>query len=326
MLRHNKVEEATQVYAKAIEVEPDDIGFITDAVLGLKDAGHVGAAAAARARRGAQSAGGEDRPDRRAARPRTGRPAAAGGDPPRDAAATTGAAAPLPRPVAARLGRAPPQPPAAGARRGGGRALRPRRRRALREHGAAARRHGRARDGFPATPGAAAAADRAGRAPRGDPRRRGGMGRGDPGARWRRRTRAASPASSFEIPDLTLPEMGMEGSTSTRCWVPEPRLRRRSAAEAEVEAPLDEAVEALDEEVELELDLSPAGARTAGWRALARRARRRRAGARRLRGGCRLRARTRAEPRSRSRRRHPGSSRSSPLGEPSPVAAVLRRR
>jgi pilus assembly protein FimV len=45
MLRHNKVEEATQVYAKAIEAEPGDIAFITDAVLGLKDAGHVGAAA-----------------------------------------------------------------------------------------------------------------------------------------------------------------------------------------------------------------------------------------------------------------------------------------
>ncbi|MBP9146370.1 MAG: tetratricopeptide repeat protein [Thermoanaerobaculia bacterium] len=45
MLRHNKVEEATQVYAKAIEAEPGDIAFITDAVLGLKDAGHIGAAA-----------------------------------------------------------------------------------------------------------------------------------------------------------------------------------------------------------------------------------------------------------------------------------------
>ena len=45
MLRHNKVDEATQVYAKAIEAEPGDIAFITDAVLGLKDAGHIGAAA-----------------------------------------------------------------------------------------------------------------------------------------------------------------------------------------------------------------------------------------------------------------------------------------
>ncbi len=45
MLRHNKVDEATQVYAKAIEAEPQDIAFITDAVLGLKDAGHTGAAA-----------------------------------------------------------------------------------------------------------------------------------------------------------------------------------------------------------------------------------------------------------------------------------------
>jgi tetratricopeptide (TPR) repeat protein len=45
MLRHNKVEEATQVYMKAVEAEPDDIAFITDAVLGLKDAGHNGPAA-----------------------------------------------------------------------------------------------------------------------------------------------------------------------------------------------------------------------------------------------------------------------------------------
>ncbi|MEO8275267.1 MAG: tetratricopeptide repeat protein [Thermoanaerobaculia bacterium] len=45
MLRHNKVDEATAVYAKAIEAEPGDIAFITDAVLGLKDAGHTGAAA-----------------------------------------------------------------------------------------------------------------------------------------------------------------------------------------------------------------------------------------------------------------------------------------
>ncbi len=45
MLRHNKVDEATQVYAKAISAEPQDIAFITDAVLGLKDSGHMGAAA-----------------------------------------------------------------------------------------------------------------------------------------------------------------------------------------------------------------------------------------------------------------------------------------
>ena len=68
MLRHNKVEEATQVYAKAIEAEPGDIAFITDAVLGLKDAGHVGAAARLLALAvETQSAGREDRPDRRPA-------------------------------------------------------------------------------------------------------------------------------------------------------------------------------------------------------------------------------------------------------------------
>jgi pentatricopeptide repeat protein len=45
MLRHKRVDEATQVYAKAIAASPNDLGFITDAVLGLKDAGHLGAAA-----------------------------------------------------------------------------------------------------------------------------------------------------------------------------------------------------------------------------------------------------------------------------------------
>lgn len=45
MLRHSKVDEATQVYAKAIAAEPGNIAFITDAVLGLKDGGHIGAAA-----------------------------------------------------------------------------------------------------------------------------------------------------------------------------------------------------------------------------------------------------------------------------------------
>jgi len=45
MLRHGRIEEATQVYARAVALEPNDLGFITDAVLGLKDAGHFGAAA-----------------------------------------------------------------------------------------------------------------------------------------------------------------------------------------------------------------------------------------------------------------------------------------
>jgi len=45
MLRHGRIEEATKVYARAIALEPQDLGFITDAVLGLKDGGHFAAAA-----------------------------------------------------------------------------------------------------------------------------------------------------------------------------------------------------------------------------------------------------------------------------------------
>ena len=45
MMQRGCIEEATQVFAKAIAVAPLDIAFITDAVLGLKDAGHAGAAA-----------------------------------------------------------------------------------------------------------------------------------------------------------------------------------------------------------------------------------------------------------------------------------------
>jgi len=45
MLRHGRVEEAGQVYARAVALAPNDLGFVTDAVLGLKDAGHAGAAA-----------------------------------------------------------------------------------------------------------------------------------------------------------------------------------------------------------------------------------------------------------------------------------------
>jgi len=45
MLRHKRVEEAMQVYQRAIASSPQDLAFITDAVLGLKDAGHPGAAA-----------------------------------------------------------------------------------------------------------------------------------------------------------------------------------------------------------------------------------------------------------------------------------------
>jgi tetratricopeptide (TPR) repeat protein len=45
MMQHGRVEEAVRVYQRAIEVYPEDLGFITDAVLGIKDAGHTGAAA-----------------------------------------------------------------------------------------------------------------------------------------------------------------------------------------------------------------------------------------------------------------------------------------
>jgi tetratricopeptide (TPR) repeat protein len=45
MLTKGHVEEATQVLLRGLDVNPDDLGFITDAVLGLRDAGHNGAAA-----------------------------------------------------------------------------------------------------------------------------------------------------------------------------------------------------------------------------------------------------------------------------------------
>ncbi|HEV8630595.1 MAG TPA: tetratricopeptide repeat protein, partial [Thermoanaerobaculia bacterium] len=45
MLQHGRVDEAVRVYQRAIEVHSDDLGFITDAVMGIKDAGHTGAAA-----------------------------------------------------------------------------------------------------------------------------------------------------------------------------------------------------------------------------------------------------------------------------------------
>lgn len=45
MLSKGRIDEATRVLSKAIAVAPLDIAFITDAVLGLKDAGHTGAAA-----------------------------------------------------------------------------------------------------------------------------------------------------------------------------------------------------------------------------------------------------------------------------------------
>jgi tetratricopeptide (TPR) repeat protein len=45
MTRHGRFEEAAQIYARAIAAAPDDLAFVTDAVLGLKDAGQVGVAA-----------------------------------------------------------------------------------------------------------------------------------------------------------------------------------------------------------------------------------------------------------------------------------------
>ncbi|HSM14118.1 MAG TPA: hypothetical protein VLA66_08620, partial [Thermoanaerobaculia bacterium] len=45
MMRHERFEEAGQVYARAIAAAPEDLAFMTDAVLGLKEAGQVGAAA-----------------------------------------------------------------------------------------------------------------------------------------------------------------------------------------------------------------------------------------------------------------------------------------
>ncbi len=45
MMRHGRFDDAGQVFARAIAAAPDDLAFITDAVLGLKDAGQAGAAA-----------------------------------------------------------------------------------------------------------------------------------------------------------------------------------------------------------------------------------------------------------------------------------------
>lgn len=45
MLAHDRAEEAAQVYERALAVSADDLGFITDAVLKLKEAGKVGLAA-----------------------------------------------------------------------------------------------------------------------------------------------------------------------------------------------------------------------------------------------------------------------------------------
>ncbi|MGD2114421.1 MAG: hypothetical protein PVG07_05175 [Acidobacteriota bacterium] len=45
MLEHNRVEEAAQVYERGLAVSAEDIGFITDAVLKLKELGNVSAAA-----------------------------------------------------------------------------------------------------------------------------------------------------------------------------------------------------------------------------------------------------------------------------------------
>lgn len=44
MLAHERVDEATQVYRRAAKLDPSDLGFLTDAVLELKERGHVEAA------------------------------------------------------------------------------------------------------------------------------------------------------------------------------------------------------------------------------------------------------------------------------------------
>jgi len=45
MTRHGRFDEAAQIYTRAIAAAPDDLAFVTDAVLGLKDAGQIGVAA-----------------------------------------------------------------------------------------------------------------------------------------------------------------------------------------------------------------------------------------------------------------------------------------
>src|SRR5690606_28626916 len=45
MTRHGRYDEAAQIYTRAISAAPDDLAFVTDAVLGLKDAGQLGVAA-----------------------------------------------------------------------------------------------------------------------------------------------------------------------------------------------------------------------------------------------------------------------------------------
>lgn len=45
MMRHQRYDEAGQIYARAVAAAPDDLAFVTDAVLGLKEAGQVAAAA-----------------------------------------------------------------------------------------------------------------------------------------------------------------------------------------------------------------------------------------------------------------------------------------
>ena len=45
MMRHGRFDEAGHVFARAVAAAPDDLAFVTDAVLGLKDAGQVAAAA-----------------------------------------------------------------------------------------------------------------------------------------------------------------------------------------------------------------------------------------------------------------------------------------
>lgn len=45
MMRHQRYDEAAQIFGRAISAAPDDLAFVTDAVLGLKEAGQTAAAA-----------------------------------------------------------------------------------------------------------------------------------------------------------------------------------------------------------------------------------------------------------------------------------------
>ena len=115
MLSKGHVEEATKVLLRGLDVNPDDLGFITDAVLGLRDAGHNGAAArllAAAVQRNPMAEriahlAGMDRP---ATRPGADRPAERERD---TKPGVVDEPAEPPAPPPPRAAPAPPSPPAA---------------------------------------------------------------------------------------------------------------------------------------------------------------------------------------------------------------------